>query len=139
MAEREKSQTKFNKHLLTIIRTDFIMALALRSGCSHFHFYSHCSQKKRHCLSAMSSFGVPGRTRTVIMNFCNSSKLLYHVDNQHNTYFSSFFKIHKNPQRLKNVPSMFHQFIIIMSTHTGRRSFICNALGMGISPQVLMK
>ena len=31
---------------------------------------------------------------------------------------------------------MFHQFIIIMSTHTGRRSFICNALGMGISPQV---
>ena len=28
---------------------------------------------------------------------------------------------------------------IVIGTHTGRRSFICNALGMGISPQVVMK
>ena len=27
----------------------------------------------------------------------------------------------------------------LIGTHTGRRSFICNALGMGISPQVVMK
>jgi integrase len=27
----------------------------------------------------------------------------------------------------------------VIGTHTGRRSFICNALGMGISPQVVMK
>ena len=27
----------------------------------------------------------------------------------------------------------------VVGTHTGRRSFICNALGMGISPQVVMK
>lgn len=27
----------------------------------------------------------------------------------------------------------------LVGTHTGRRSFICNALGMGISPQVVMK
>jgi integrase len=27
----------------------------------------------------------------------------------------------------------------VIGTHTGRRSFICNALGMGITPQVVMK
>ena len=27
----------------------------------------------------------------------------------------------------------------VIGTHTGRRSFICNALGMGISPNVIMK
>ena len=27
----------------------------------------------------------------------------------------------------------------LIGTHTGRRTFICNALGMGISPQIVMK
>ena len=27
----------------------------------------------------------------------------------------------------------------LVGTHTGRRTFICNALGMGISPQIVMK
>lgn len=27
----------------------------------------------------------------------------------------------------------------LIGTHTGRRTFVCNALSMGISPQVVMK